>query len=335
MDPCCWPMPPLPGPLAVLPVSAQLCTACGYRPSSSPAPSRFSSLCGPSMVSWHLLKGRRIHLVPESGRRTWLKIVARRLMFDCAKYSLMPPEQFGGVMAASCIDAGLSLTHDIESALRRGQTASLLTVDVKGLFDNINHRQLICTIRDMKFPPPILQWVSSFSFLNAESSPHFSRRHTDQMSRPLILSPTHDLHPLDTARWLGIFFDSKLSFTKHVDILCNRARTAANGPSRVLANTVPGLSQKYLRALRKTCILPIITWAAILWFRQDLPRKGLLNKLERIQNISLRLVCGAFRTTLVTACRSSLTNLPSPKRWVWTKSTAVALMCKSLLIPFA
>ena len=330
------------------------------------------------------------------------KIVARRIMFDCSKFSLMPPEQFGGVMAASCIDAGLSLTHDIESALRRGHTASLLTVDVKGFFDNINHAQLLHTLHDMHFPGSILKWVSSFlsnrsilpridgylgqpsplstgvpqgspispilsvvysstvirtlstspsltplllypttvrsyiddvsflaigadtedttsalqqSFLDIERGLaeigmnldptkseliHFSHRHHDDLTLPLYISSTLSIYPSSTVRWLGIFFDSRLTFTKHVDVLCNRARTAANG-LRVLANTVRGLSQKNLRALHKTCILPIITWAAVLWYRKDLPRKSLLNKLERIQNISLRLVCGAFRTTPVGA----------------------------------
>ena len=309
------------------------------------------------------------------------KIVARRIMFDCSKFSLMPPEQFGGVMAASCIDAGLSLTHDIESALRRGHTASLLTVDVKGFFDNINHAQLLHTLHDMHFPGPILKWVSSFlsnrsilpridgylgqttllstgvpqgspispilsvvysstvirslalspsrtplllyptsvrsyiddvsflaigadtedtstalrqSFLDIEHGLakigmnldptkseliHFSHRHHDDLSFPLQITPTFTISPSNTVRWLGIFFDSRLTFNKHVDILCNRARTAANG-LRVLANTVRGLSQKNLRALHKTCILPIITWAAILWFRKDLPRTSLINKLE-------------------------------------------------------
>ena len=328
------------------------------------------------------------------------KIVARRLMFDCAKFSLLPPEQFGGAMAASCIDAGLSLTHDIESALNRGHTASLLTVDVKGFFDNINHRQLLFTLHSLKFPPPILRWTESFlsdrqlapridqylgpatpistgvpqgspispilsviysspvlrslasapsmtnlllypvtvrsyindfSFLAIGSDTvemtealrssylditsglssigmsidpskseliHFSRRHNpEQLLLPLVIDHTLTIHPAkDTLRWLGIFFDSRLSFTKHVDILCNRARSAANG-LRVLANSVRGLSQKNLRALHKTCVLPIITWAAVLWFRPDIPRKGLLDKLDRVQNISLRLVCGAFRTT--------------------------------------
>ena len=127
---------------------------------------------------------------------------------------------------------------------------------------------------------------------------HFSRRHNaEQLSLPLNIDPTLTIYPAkDTLRWLGIFFDSRLLFNKHVDILCNRARTAANG-LRVLANSVRGLSQKNLRALHKTCVLPIITWAAVLWFRHDIPRKGLLDELDRVQNISLRLVCGAFRTT--------------------------------------
>ena len=107
---------------------------------------------------------------------------------------------------------------------------------------------------------------------------HFSRRHNEaQLRTPLIIDSNLMIRPAkDTLRWLGIFFDSRLSFNRHVDILCNRARTAANG-LRVLANSVRGLSQKNLRALHKTCVLPIITWAAVLWFRQDIPRKGLLD----------------------------------------------------------
>lgn len=116
------------------------------------------------------------------------KIVARRLMFDCAKHSLMPPEQFGGVMAALCIDAGLSLTHDIESALRRGHTASLLTVDVKGFFDNVNHKQLVSTTTWaplQNFPP---------ASLRVRQSPPFS----PSSIRPLSSdpSPSHRLFPL-------------------------------------------------------------------------------------------------------------------------------------------
>ena len=90
------------------------------------------------------------------------KIVAKRLMFDCSHHHLIPPEQFGGVASASCIDAGLSLTHDIEYTLNRNLQASLLTIDVKGFFDNINHDSLIVILYYMGFPPQITYWVRSF-----------------------------------------------------------------------------------------------------------------------------------------------------------------------------
>ena len=66
------------------------------------------------------------------------KIVVKHLMFDCSHYHLIPPEQFRGVASALCIDAGLSLMHDIEYALNHNLQASLLTIDVKGFFDSFD-----------------------------------------------------------------------------------------------------------------------------------------------------------------------------------------------------
>ena len=58
---------------------------------------------------------------------------------------------------------------------------------------------------------------------------HFSHRHHDDLALPLDIPNSITISPSSTVRWLGIFFDSRLTFNKHVDILCNRARTAANG----------------------------------------------------------------------------------------------------------
>ena len=48
------------------------------------------------------------------------KVIAKCLTFDCGKYEILPPEQFGGRSISSCIDAGLTLTHDIEHVWKRG-----------------------------------------------------------------------------------------------------------------------------------------------------------------------------------------------------------------------
>jgi hypothetical protein len=71
------------------------------------------------------------------------KVIAKRITFDCGKYEILPPEQFGGRSVSSCIDAGLTLTHDIEHAWKRGLDASVLTIDIKGFFDNVNHQRLV------------------------------------------------------------------------------------------------------------------------------------------------------------------------------------------------
>ena len=44
------------------------------------------------------------------------KIVAKRITYGLGKYELMPFNQFGGQSNSSCLDAGLSLTHDIQTA---------------------------------------------------------------------------------------------------------------------------------------------------------------------------------------------------------------------------
>ena len=106
--------------------------------------------------------------------------------------------------------------------------------------------------------------------------------------------------PKPVVRWLGIFFDQKLTFNEHVRILANRATSVANG-IRILANTIWGLAQRHIRILFKTCVLPILTYASSIWYQTDCPQKHLIERLERVQNISLRQICGAFKTTPIPA----------------------------------
>jgi hypothetical protein len=90
------------------------------------------------------------------------KIVAKRITYDISKYEIVPFEQFGGRSSSSCIDAGLSLVHDIESSWKRGLVASVLAIDIKGFFDNVNHKRLVRIMWEYGFPLPIVRWVASF-----------------------------------------------------------------------------------------------------------------------------------------------------------------------------
>jgi ribonuclease HI len=90
------------------------------------------------------------------------KVVAKRITYDISKYEIVPFEQFGGRSSSSCIDAGLSLVHDIESSWKRGLVASVLAIDIKGFFDNVNHKRLVRIMWEYGFPLPIVRWVASF-----------------------------------------------------------------------------------------------------------------------------------------------------------------------------
>jgi hypothetical protein len=85
------------------------------------------------------------------------KVIAKRITFDCGKYEILPPEQFSGRSVSSWINARLTLTHEIEQAWKRGLDASVLTIDIKGFFDNVNHQRLVRVLWDAGFPLPIIQ----------------------------------------------------------------------------------------------------------------------------------------------------------------------------------
>ena len=340
------------------------------------------------------------------------KVVAKRISFNCSRLGLIPPEQFGRVSSASAPDAGLVLSHDVTESLNRGLSSSLLTLDVKGYFDSINHGRLLAILYDFGFPRQIVQWVASFlsmrrtsvlleTFL-ADPSPistgvpqgspispvlsivysapilhrlrqilpvssanvrtsyfsyiddfsllassssvsenaqlltdsfqavqtelaeagltldvtkteliHFSRSRSPPCPSLHLSTPAGivTISPKPVLRWLGIFFDSKLSFKEHVRIMVNRAKGSLNGLC-ALANTVRGLHQSHLLTLVKTCILPILTYAFQVWYRPDRKQAALLDSLNIVLNRAARLVSGAFRTSPALAIRS-LAHVPN------------------------
>ena len=114
------------------------------------------------------------------------------------------------------------------------------------------------------------------------------------------------IHPRETVRWLGVHFDRKLSFNHHVGVLAGRAATAA-GRLSMLANTVRGLTQINVRKLFNSCVKPILTYAAPVWWpsrkqgNRLIGKKTHLHKLEAVKHRALRTILGVFRTTPIEA----------------------------------
>jgi len=129
---------------------------------------------------------------------------------------------------------------------------------------------------------------------------HFTRSRSNPTLDPFInISPPNTrartIRPTPVMRWLGVFFDRKLSFKKHVETMATRALSTISG-LRILANSIRGLSVLNARLLFKTVVLPVLTFASPVWFT-GIRQKSLIKPLERAQSEGLRWLLGAFRTS--------------------------------------
>ncbi|KAH9859188.1 hypothetical protein J1614_012265 [Plenodomus biglobosus] len=125
-----------------------------------------------------------------------------------------------------------------------------------------------------------------------------------------VAPPTDGSQP--ALRWLGVWFDRKLTFKKHVAVRTAAARKLAHH-IRSLANTAHGPPASALRKAVTTCILPTVLYGAEAWYEGRVKNPRILRNarpstvstrvgwhLESIdQTITLaaRAVLPAWRTT--------------------------------------
>jgi len=103
--------------------------------------------------------------------------------------------------------------------------------------------------------------------------------------------------PTRMIKWLGVIFDTKLMFQKHLKSSAARATNAINSLN-MLGNSIHGLHQVYRRHLVQGAILPMMLYASPAWWN------GTANQakhIEMVQNRGLRYITGAFRTTPIGA----------------------------------
>ena len=90
------------------------------------------------------------------------KGMSKRFLYDIDKYQLIPTTQFGTCAFSSTLDAGLTLTHDIQCALRAKRRCAALLFDIKGFFDTVHRERLVETVRNLGFSDGVARWTRSF-----------------------------------------------------------------------------------------------------------------------------------------------------------------------------
>jgi hypothetical protein len=116
----------------------------------------------PDKPDYSLPKAHRPISLLETMSKLLEKVVAKRMQHDIVAHELIHTNQFGGRAHSSCLDAGLTLLHDVQSAHRAGLKAGILLFDVRGFFDNVNHGRMTAILENLGYLPELVQWAAAF-----------------------------------------------------------------------------------------------------------------------------------------------------------------------------
>jgi hypothetical protein len=137
---------------------------------------------------------------------------------------------------------------------------------------------------------------------------HFTRRrkYKHDLPGPTVWLPPEQgsnngtlVTPVTTARYLGIYLDTTLSFRAHQKFYFTKAESTLS-TLHMLGNSIRGLSPKDKHRLYIANVLPIMSYCVQLWWCPNWKgNKEAANALQCIQNQAARWISGAFRTTPV------------------------------------
>ena len=137
---------------------------------------------------------------------------------------------------------------------------------------------------------------------------HFhSKRNINSEDYPILVQ-NESVQPKNLVRWLGIWLDPKLSFKEHVEKKIADTTRIFHQIAR-LSNTEKGLSFQAIRQLYIACITSVADYGVPIWWNNQ---KFLLDKFQKLQNMALRKILGAFKTSPAIAMKLEAA-LPPPK----------------------
>ena len=123
---------------------------------------------------------------------------------------------------------------------------------------------------------------------------HFCQLRQLHLDPQLYLNGTQ-IPTIGEAKFLGLIFDSKLSFIPHITCLKSRC-TKSLDLIKVLSNTTWGTDRKVLLRLYRALIRSKLDYGCIVY---GSARPSYIKRLDTVHNQGLRLCLGAFRTSPV------------------------------------
>ncbi len=186
-------------------------------------------------------------------------------------------------------------------------------VDDKLLTARAQKEELVAKMIESAFAK-IEKWAEENGMIfdpNKFEAIHFPRKKTfpnPDIKLPPLVSPRHNMpervvrlvRKKSSMRWLGVFYDSRLSFRDYANKLASKGRQAASG-LKMLVKTAQGVNVAIMHRVVHVCIFPILIYPASAWWHgrtrtnkegQTIQnsKEGLRTKLDKVQNIALRSV---------------------------------------------
>lgn len=200
----------------------------------------------------------------------------------------------------SQINTGIPQGSPISPILFLIYIRDLFTTTSTSVLSYIDDIALIASSPSFKKNTTILEREAAKLYaLGAASAVEFDLDKTDLIhfspsAKSKLKLPNGDLvAPKQLVRWLGVWFDSKLTYKQHVQIRVAQAKSAFHRMAR-LANTERGLSPLAMRQLYMACVTSIADYGSVIWWRgQEQFKKS----LQALQNIALRKILGVFKST--------------------------------------
>lgn len=155
-----------------------------------------------------------------------------------------------------------------------------------------NERQTTKRIQDTIIPHAE-QWAKQSGAIfetDKTSLIHFTRRHKIIDTLPLRFG-NDVITPQRSVKVLGVTLDKKLTMTTHITKVANKAMYAC-----ISLQSIKGLRPNQMRQIYRSCVTPIVDYAASTWYSPDrIGQTKLLRPLEKIQRLGARCILRAWK----------------------------------------
>ena len=126
---------------------------------------------------------------------------------------------------------------------------------------------------------------------------HLTRKSKADINQVVQL-PDQQIKPSKTAKYLGLIFDTKLTWKEHINASKEKSLRSTGALAR-LTGTVWGGNYNAIRRIYLAVVVPQITYSCSAWFPQykNLKNSTAFLGLEQIQGRAARYITGAYRAT--------------------------------------